>query len=259
MKADLTGKVALVTGAGQNIGKEIADVYAQNGATVIYADINADVSKVAAAYPGCRGVVMDVTNIQQVEDVVADIVKEFGRIDILVNNAGINNTKNRVTIDKFPYEEWKRILSVDLDGLFIVSKTVSGVMVKQGSGRIINISSSLGVVAARLQCAFIAAKSAVVSLSKAMALELAPSGILVNCIAPGSILTGITKELFYGNDAIFKENFNRMLGSIPLHRPGETKDIAYAALYLAAPESSYVNGHVLVVDGGWTAGYIRDF
>jgi 3-oxoacyl-[acyl-carrier protein] reductase len=98
-----------------------------------------------------------------------------------------------------------------------------------------------------------------VNLTKAMALELAPCGVLVNCIAPGSILTEGTKALFYGNDAQFMDKFQQMLAHIPLGQPGKPEDIAYAALYLAAPESGYVNGHVLAVDGGWTAGYARDF
>ena len=141
----------------------------------------------------------------------------------------------------------------------MVSKAAAGVMLKQGSGRIINVASVLGLVPARLQCAYIAAKGGVVILTKAMALELAPRGVLVNAIAPGSILTEATRQLFYGKDGQFSDKVRQMLGSVPLGRPGESKDIAYAALYLAAPESRYVNGHILVVDGGWTAGYIRDF
>lgn len=260
MKVDLTGKVALVTGAGQNIGKSIADVMAVNGAKVVYADINAETAKAsAAAFPNCRGVVMDVTNGRQIQEIIDSTVAEWGRLDILVNNAGTNTAKYRVPIDQFPREEWDRLIDVDLNGLYMVSKSAAEVMVRQGTGRIINISSVLGLVAARLQCAFVAAKAAVVALTKAMALELAPRGVLVNAIAPGSILTEGTKMLFYGKDAMFSDKFKQMLAHIPLGKPGSCEDIAYAALYLAAPESSYVNGHVLTVDGGWTAGYIRDF
>lgn len=182
MSVDLSGKVALVTGAARNIGRAIADVYARNGARVYYADLLADEAAAAAA-----------------------------------------------------------------------------AMDSQGGGRIINISSVLGLVPARLQCAFTAAKAAVINLTRAMALELAPRGVLVNCIAPGSILTDATRELFYGKDAMFMDRFQQMLDHIPLARPGEPDDIAHAALYLAAAESGYVNGHVLTVDGGWSAGYIRDF
>jgi NAD(P)-dependent dehydrogenase (short-subunit alcohol dehydrogenase family) len=133
-------------------------------------------------------------------------------------------------------------------------------MKQQRSGKIINIASIAGLVPLRLQCAFVAAKAGVVNLTKAMALELAPHGILVNAIAPGSTLTDGTRKLFYGEDGKFKESVQRLLDHIPLARPGTVQEIAHAALFLAAPESSYIAGHTLVVDGGWTAGgFVRDF
>ena len=124
------------------------------------------------------------------------------------------------------------------------------VMRKQKSGRIINISSVLGLVPARLQCEFIAAKGGVVNLTKAMALELGPHGILVNCVAPGSTLTEGTKQLFYGPGGQFNSSVQQMLAHIPLGRPGTTDEIAVAVLFLADPENSYTNGHILAVDGG---------
>jgi len=260
MKVDLSGKVALVTGAARNIGKAIADVYAENGARVVYADVLVDeAARAAARHPGCKAAAMDVTDEGQVDAVIDQTVGEFGRLDIVVNNAGTNTEKHRVTIDQFPREEWDRLIDIDLNGLFLVSKAAARVMVQQGSGRIINIASVLGLVPARLQCAYVAAKAGVVNLTKAMALELAPRGVLVNAIAPGSILTVGTERLFYGKDAQFADRIRQMLAHIPLGQPGKPQDIAYAALYLAAPESGYVNGHVLTVDGGWTAGYIREF
>lgn len=260
MKVDLTGNVALVTGAAQNIGKAIADVYAQNGAKVVYADINlVGASESAGKYPGCKGIVMDVTSEHQVNTVIEQVVHEFGHLDIVVNNAGTNTVKHRVTIEEFPKEEWDRLIAVDLTGLYLVSKAAARVMTKQGSGRIINISSVLGLVPARLQCAFVAAKAGVINLTKAMAIEMGARGVLTNCIAPGSILTEGTKQLFYDKSGMFADKMKQMLSHIPLGRPGDSDDIAYAALYLAAPESKYVNGHVLTVDGGWTAGYMRDF
>jgi NAD(P)-dependent dehydrogenase (short-subunit alcohol dehydrogenase family) len=132
-------------------------------------------------------------------------------------------------------------------------------MLPQKSGRIINIASVAGLVPLRLQCPFVAAKAGVVNLTRAMALELGPRGILVNCIAPGSVLTEGTRQLFYGEGGKFKDSVQRLLDHIPLGRPGTPEEIAHAALFLAAPESSYVNGHILTVDGGWTAGYTRDF
>jgi len=260
MKVDLSGQVALVTGAARNIGKAIADVYAQNGARVVYADILGDeAAQAAATHPGCKAAAMDVTNEGQVEAAITQLVKDFGRLDILVNNAGTNTEKHRVPIDQFPREEWERLINIDLNGLYLVSKAGARAMVQQGGGRIINIASVLGLVPARLQCAYVAAKAGVVNLTKAMALELGGRGVLVNAIAPGSILTEGTRRLFYGKDAQFKAKFEQMLAHIPLGRPGKPEDIAYAALFLAAPESGYVNGHILTVDGGWTAGYIRDF
>jgi NAD(P)-dependent dehydrogenase (short-subunit alcohol dehydrogenase family) len=164
-----------------------------------------------------------------------------------------------VNIDQFPTDEWERILRVDLTGLFYVSRAAARAMLGQKSGRIINIASVLGLVPARLQCAFVAAKAGVVNLTKAMALELGAQGVLVNCIAPGSILTEGTRKLFYGADGKFSDRVQAMLAHIPLGRPGTCDEVAHAALFLAAPESSYINGAVLTVDGGWLAGYIREF
>jgi 3-oxoacyl-[acyl-carrier protein] reductase len=202
---------------------------------------------------------MDVTRRDQIDAGIARIVEECGRLDIVVNNAGINTHRHRVNIDEFPREEWDRILAVDLTGLYEVSQAAARVMRKQKSGRIINITSVLGLVPARLQCAFIAAKAGVVNLTKAMALELGPHGILVNGVAPGSTLTEGTKQLFYGADGQFSASVQQMLAHIPLGRPGTTDEIAVAVLFLADPENSYTNGHIITVDGGWTAGYIREF
>jgi 3-oxoacyl-[acyl-carrier protein] reductase len=259
MRVDLAGKVALVTGAARNIGKAIADALAANGARVVYADIDAAGAESAAKTTNGLGLTLDVSNEAQVEAVIARVVREAGRLDILVNNAGINTMAHRVTIDQFPRSEWDRILAVDLTGAYLMSKFGSQVMVQQGTGRIINIASIAGLVPLRLQCPFVAAKAGLINLTKAMALELGPRGVLVNGIAPGSILTEGTKQLFYGEDGQFHANMQRMLDHVPLGRPGTSDEIAHAALFLAAPESSYINGHILTVDGGWTAGYTRDF
>jgi NAD(P)-dependent dehydrogenase (short-subunit alcohol dehydrogenase family) len=260
MQVELTGRVAVVTGAARNIGKAIADLYARNGARVVYADILGDKAcEAAAAHPGCRGLALDVTDEARVRAAVEKVEREDGRLDILVNNAGINTMKHRVNIDEFPREEWDRILSVDLNGVYFLSRAAAPLIARSGGGRIINIASVFGLVPARLQCAYVAAKAAVINLTRAMALELAPKRILVNAIAPGSIMTDGTKALFYGPGGQFNDRVQQMLAHIPLGKPGEADDIAYAALYLAAPESKYVNGQVLVVDGGWTAGYTRDF
>jgi 3-oxoacyl-[acyl-carrier protein] reductase len=262
MQVDLSGKVALVTGAARGIGKAIAESLVTNGARVVYADIDLKTAEESARQqPGCRAAAMDVTDGEQVEGVVDDTICNFGGLDILVNNAGVNTLDHRVPIDEFPPHEWDRILSVDLTGVYLVSRAASRMMVAQQNrpGRIINITSIAGLVPLRLQCAFVAAKAGVVNLTRAMALELGPRGVLVNAIAPGSTLTDGTRKLFYGDDGKFKTSVQQLLDHIPLGRPAMPEEIAHAALFLAAPESSYINGHILTVDGGWTAGYLRDF
>lgn len=257
MKVDLSNRVALVTGAAQNIGKAIADTLAANGARVVYADVNeAGARQAAAAVPGSLGVGLDVTNDAQVQKLIPQIARDLGGIDILVNNAGTNTTQ-RVTIEEFPRSEWDRLLAVDLTSVYVLSQAVARVMKVKNFGRIINIASVMGLVPARLQCAFVAAKAGVVNLTRAMALELAQFGILTNAVAPGSILTDGTRGLFYGKDPQF--DVKGMLSHIPLGRPGDVQEVAHAVLFLAAPESSYINGHTLTVDGGWTAGFTRDF
>lgn len=260
MRSDLSGKVSLVTGAARGIGQAIADLLARNGSRVVYSDVDAEEAKLAASQTeGAIGVALDVTRQDEIAEVIARIARDWGSLDIVVNNAGINSLVHRVTIDEYPRSEWDRILSVDLTGLYEVSKAAAQVMRGQGGGRIINIASIAGLVPLRLQCAFVAAKAGVVNLTRAMALELGPHGILVNGIAPGSTLTEGTRKLFYGEDGTFREHVQRMLDHVPLGRPGTTDEIAVAALFLADPENSYMNGHIIVVDGGWTAGYTRDF
>jgi NAD(P)-dependent dehydrogenase (short-subunit alcohol dehydrogenase family) len=260
MQCNLTGKISLVTGAARGIGQAIANRLAANGSQVVFTDVDGDGAMMASAQvPGGVSMTMDVSKPDQVQAAIAQVVAQFGRLDILVNNAGVNTLAGRVPIDQFPRAEWDRILAVDLTGLFEVSRAGAAVMRAQKSGRIINIASIAGLVPLRLQSPYIAAKAGVVNLTKSMALELGPAGILVNGIAPGSTLSEGTRKLFYGEDGIMHANAQRMLDHVPLGRPGTVEEIAVAALFLADPENSYMNGHILTVDGGWTAGYTRDF
>src|SRR5947208_2120149 len=260
MRCDLTGKVSLVTGAARGIGQAIADRLAANGSLVVYTDRDAaGAEESARRSPGARALAMDVTDEAGVGAAGGQGVRECGRLDVLVNNAGVKTLAHRVTIDEFPKEEWDRILAVDLTGLYLVSRAAARAMKGQGSGRIINVASIAGLVPLRLQCAYVAAKAGVVNLTRAMALELGPHGILVNGIAPGSTLTEGTRRLFYGEGGTFRDNVQRMLDHVPLGRPATTDEIAVGALFLADPDNSYMNGHILTVDGGWTAGYTRDF
>ncbi len=264
MQVDLSQQVALVTGAARGIGQAIADALAKNGARVVYSDIDASGAEQAARAPaamksGSVGWRLDVTSESETADVCRRIGSEFGRLDILINNAGVNTMAHRVPVDEFPRHEWDRILNVDLTGLYLMSRAAVPLMRQRQYGRIVNIASIVGLVPLRLQSAFVAAKAGVVNLTKSMALELGPAGILVNAVAPGSTLTEGTKQLFYGEDGSFRHAVQQMLAHVPLGRPGQPEEIAHAVLFLAAPESSYVNGAVLAVDGGWIAGYAREF
>jgi 3-oxoacyl-[acyl-carrier protein] reductase len=252
MTINLEGKVALVTGAARGLGEAFAHRLAASGARVIYSDIDFEgVQQSSAKSPSGVPLQLDVSSVPQVETAMAWVEQKFGRLDILVNNAGINSgLEHRVNIDRFAPEEWDRILKVDLDGVFLVSRLAARMMVRQKSGRIINIASALGVVPARLQCAFVAAKSAVVGLTRAMAIELGPSNIAVNCVAPGT-MTGIS---LYQAGSPAQAQGRRLLQHVPLGRPGTLDEIAGAVLYFSAPESAYVTGQILAIDGGWTSG-----
>lgn len=265
MQVDLRGQVAIVTGAAQGIGRSIADVLATNGARVVYTDIDYDRSFAAASAAPDVGeahlaFALNVADGAQVDAVVAQAARAAGRIDILINNAGIGvKAKDRKTIDEFPIETWDEMLRIDLTGVFRVSRAVVPYMKARKSGRIVNITSVLGLVPMRLQSSYVAAKAGVVNLTRSMALELAPHGILVNGIAPGSTATDGWKGWI--NDAKSEELdlHSRLLSHIPLGRPATPEEIANGALFLAAPASSYITGHILPIDGGWTAGFARDF
>src|SRR6185437_9804631 len=158
----------------------------------------------------------------QMERVAGQVLEHAGRIDILVNNAGINTARDRVPIHQFSLDDWHRILQVDLTGVFVTSRAVVPAMLKNPGGRIVNISSIAGLVPLRLQSAYVAAKAGVVNLTRSMALELGPRGILVNAVAPGSTLTRGTEALFYGPDGTYNEKAASLIAHIPLGRPATT-------------------------------------
>jgi NAD(P)-dependent dehydrogenase (short-subunit alcohol dehydrogenase family) len=257
MKVAMDGRVVFITGAAGGIGSAMAHAFAANGARVVAADLDGPGAEaLATTLPDALGLPMDVRDSQSIEAAVAATLARWGRLDVLVNNAGVNTMEHRVHLDEFPVEEWRRIVSVDLDGLFLVSRLALRPMLDCGWGRVINIASVAGLVPLRLQSPFVAAKAGVINLTRSMALELGPRGVLTNAIAPGSTLTEGTRRLFYGPDGSFSARVRDMLAHVPLGRPAEAAEIADAALFLADPEQGYVNGHVLTVDGGWTAGYM---
>lgn len=258
MQVDLGGQVAIVTGGAGAIGKAICRTLAANGARVVVADINIDgATTLASELPDAMACAIDISSESSTRDGVAAVMARYGEIDILVNNAGVNTQAHRVTVETFPKAEWDRIVRIDLDGTYLMSKAVLEPMVARGEGgRVVNIASVVGIAAMRLQSPFAAAKAGIVHLTRAMAIELGYHGILTNAVAPGSILSDGTRDLFYGKDGLFGSRTEEFMRHIPMGRPGEAEEIARAVLFLGSPASSYVNGQCLAVDGGWTAGYM---
>jgi NAD(P)-dependent dehydrogenase (short-subunit alcohol dehydrogenase family) len=264
MQVDLRGQTALVTGGAAGIGRAIAQSLANNHAQVAIVDVAAEAAAQTAAELVEAGgqaiaIAADVSDAVAIRSAAEAVEKRLGPIRILVNNAGINTVKDRRPIHEYSRDDWDRIVRVDLTGVFVTSQAVVPRILSAGGGRIVNIASVAGLVPLRLQSAFVAAKAGVVSLTRSMALELGPAGILVNCIAPGSIMTAGTRALFYDALGAYSEKAASLLAHVPLGRPGTAEEVAHAVLFLVAPEASYINGAVLTVDGGWTAGYMRDW
>lgn len=258
---DVEGQVVLITGAARGLGLGMAEAFLEQGAKVIGTDVDqAGLSRAARTLPGMDTYRMDVTSSAQIRKVVEKVERKYGKVDVLVNNAGVNTLRHRVNVDKFPIHEWDRLIDVNLKGAFLVSQAVLQGMVRRKAGKIIQIGSVLGQVPARLQCAFNSAKAGLSQLTRSMAMELAPKGIRVNCVAPGSIVTDGTKKLFFSKKAVQAHRSNRLLSHIPMGRAGQSEEVSQAVLFFASPASEYVTGQVLCVDGGWTAGgFLRDF
>lgn len=257
MNITFENKVVVITGAAGGLGSAMAKKFAADGASVAVCDReNADktAGEIREAGGEARAFGFDLTNRSEVDRAMEEIAKTYGKIDILVNNAGINvGPDDRRTIDQFSDQWWDAIINVDLTGVFNCSKSAARFF--GDSAVIINISSIVGLVPLRNQSAFAAAKGAVVNLTKAMALELAPKGIRVNCVAPGSIGIAITNRLWQKDSAM-----QGLLSHIPMNRQGTPEEIADAVLFLAGDCSAYTTGAVLAVDGGWTCGgFARNF
>ena len=241
----LKDKVALITGSGRGIGKAIALALAKEGADIAVADVNEeDIKKSCAEIEALGrktlGLQVDVTDITKVEDAVNKILDKFGKVDILVNNAGI--TKDNLLL-RMSQAEWDAVLNVNLKGAFNAIKTVSRPMIKQRSGRIVNIASIIGIIGNPGQANYSASKAGLIALTKTAAKELASRNINVNAIAPGFIQTEMTAKLP-------EDIKQKMKEAIPLAKFGTPEDVAAVCLFLASEESSYVTGQVIVVDGG---------
>lgn len=239
-------QVAIVTGAGRGIGHAIALRLASEGArvaSVSRSEANAQqtATEINAARPdAARAYAVDVADHAAVQQTVARILEDFGRVDILVNNAGV--TRDGLSM-RMSLEDWETVIDTNLKGAFSFTQAIMRPMIKQRSGRIINISSVAGLTGNAGQANYAASKAGLIGLTKSLARELASRGITVNAVAPGFIVTDMTGVL---SDQV-KE---AVLAKIPLGKFGEGEDIAAAVAFLAAPEAKYITGQVLTVDGG---------
>ena len=250
----LKNKIAIVTGGGSGIGRGVSIAYAREGATVVVADLNLEtaqetVTEIEAAGGKGLAVRVDVADPAQIAAMIETAKTTFGRIDILFNGAGIISNKPLLDIT---VEEWDRILTVNLRGEFLCLQAAARVMVEQGRGKIINITSVLAAQARINRAPYGAAKAGIVALTQSAAIELGPKGVYVNAIAPGSIQTGMTKGAPPTPEAAA-----RKLAGIPVRRLGVPEDLTGPAIFLASDESDYVSGIVMTVDGGFLASVDR--
>jgi len=241
----LKDKVAVVTGASRGIGREIALALSRAGAAIVAADIIADllkgvVEEIIAGGGRALPVAADVTKFEDCQNLADAAVKEFGRLDILVNNAGI--TRDNIIL-RMKDEEWQKVIDTNLKGTFYCIKAACRAMMKQRSGRIINIASVAGLLGTVGQANYAASKAGVIALTKVAAREFASRGITINAVAPGFIETDMTR-------ALPEEVRTASLNMIPLGRVGVPADVANVVLFLASDLSAYVTGEIIRIDGG---------
>ena len=245
MQRLLENQVAVVTGAGRGIGRAISLRLAGEGAAVACCDVIADnaqavAAEITAAGGRAAGYVMNVADAGQVNEVCDKIVADFGRVDILINNAGI--TRDQLLI-RLSEEDWDAVLNINLKGPFLCTKSLCRPMMKQRSGRIVNIASTVGITGNAGQANYSASKAGLIGFTKTMARELASRNIRVNAVAPGFITSPMT-------DKLKPEQKEAIAKQIPMERLGQPDDVANVVLFLASDLSGYLTGHVIPVDGG---------
>jgi 3-oxoacyl-[acyl-carrier protein] reductase len=251
LSRSIAGRVAIVTGAASGMGRATAHLFADEGARVAVVDIGADrvaavVDEIVANGGSAHGFVTDISVLEAIERMVADVVATFGGIDIVVNNAGVSLPGGAFTPPTDFEETWRHTFAVNLEAQVRLIRAALPYLQATNSGRVVNIASTEGLIATTGIAAYTASKHGVIGLTKSMAVELGRTGVTVNCVCPGPINTGMTEAI--PDDA--KEIYARR--RVPLRRYGEPEEVAHMTLSLVLPASSFVNGAVIPVDGGMT-------
>ncbi|MFC3226770.1 SDR family NAD(P)-dependent oxidoreductase [Marinibaculum pumilum] len=247
---DLGGRVALVTGAAGGLGRAMAGALHGAGAALVLTDIDErGLANAASAFGGrAETALLDITDAAAIQHLVDGIMARHGRLDILLNNAGMGAAAAFLNEET---AQWRRIHAVNLDAVYLMAKAAAAPMAAQGWGRIVNIASIYGMVGSPRVQAYAASKHAVVGLTRAIAAELGPCGVTCNAIGPGYVRTAMTAPL-QGDDGFGR----RLVAAVPVGRWAEPADLAGPALFLCSPGASYVNGHLLLVDGGMTTSFL---
>jgi NAD(P)-dependent dehydrogenase (short-subunit alcohol dehydrogenase family) len=239
------GKVAIVTGAAQGIGKAIADGLAAAGATVVVADLRG-AEAAASEYDGGIGLTVDVSSEDDVRRLVDETVERCGRLDVLVNNAGLYASLAMRPFDEIPIEEWRRVMDVNVASMFLTCRASLPVMRASGGGAIVNISSGTPFRGVPFLLHYVTSKGAIVAFTRALAKELGKDGVRVNCVAPGFTMSQGVKE----HPEVIEKLRDVSVAARTLQRDQEPEDVVGAVLYLASPAASFVTGQTIVIDGG---------
>jgi NAD(P)-dependent dehydrogenase (short-subunit alcohol dehydrogenase family) len=245
VSGSLAGRAAIVTGGSKGIGKAVAAAFAAEGARVAIVARDAKLLGEVATGIGATPFAADLTDEQQVRALEKAVIAEFGKVHILVNNAGINIRK---PVQDFTLEEWRRVMDTNVTSAFLMCRSFLPHMAGGGYGRIINMASTMAWVSLPLRAAYSASKAALVGMTRAMALDLAPEGITCNSISPGPFATDMNRTLIESGDA------NRVfLDNVPLGRWGKVEEVGQLAVYLCSEAAGFVTGADFRIDGGWCA------